>query len=148
MRTEREYPSRPLVGAGAVVHRGPTVLLLKRKFPPNEGKWAIPGGLVELGESTQLAALREVEEETGLSVELEGLLDVSSDIHSGVHGTPRFHYVLVDYAARAPAGRVELNGESSAFGWFTHSETRRLRMSEGTRQVLDLFFRRLQLESR
>ncbi|MGP8124537.1 MAG: NUDIX hydrolase [Nitrososphaerales archaeon] len=140
MKARREYPSRPLVGAGALVCYGPKVLLIRRKYPPNEGRWALPGGLVELGERVQDAVLREVREETGLEVTLEGLLDVGTDIHLDEMSRPRYHYVLVDYLAR-PVGRsVKLNAESSAFGWFTAEEAKRLDMSEGTREVLALHF--------
>lgn len=140
MKSRREYPSRPLVGAGAVVYDGPKVLLVKRKFPPNEGRWALPGGLVELGERVQDAVIREVKEETGLDVILERLLDVGTDIHVDTKSRPRYHYVLVDYLARPVRGRVRLNPESSAYGWFTLDQTRRLNMSDLTRDVLALHF--------
>ncbi|MGD1055411.1 MAG: NUDIX hydrolase [Nitrososphaerales archaeon] len=142
MKARREYPSRPLVGAGAVVYEGPRVLLIKRKYPPNEGRWALPGGLVELGERVQDAVVREVKEETGLAVRLEGLLDVATDIHLGEMSRPRYHYVLVDYLACRTGGRVRLNGESSEFGWFTAEQARKLDMSEATRDVLSLHFSR------
>ena len=81
VKSPRRYPSLPLVGAGAVVHRGEKVFLVKRRYAPNRGKWALPGGLVELGEKVEDAAAREVLEEPGLHVRLEGLLDVGTDIH-------------------------------------------------------------------
>ena len=144
MKARREYPSRPLVGAGAVVANGRRVLLVKRRFPPNEGRWALPGGLVELGERVQDAVVREVKEETGLDVELVGLLDVATDIHLDGRSRPRYHYILVDYLAR-PAGpgvEVRLNSESSASGWFSEEQTKRLDMSAGTRNVLRMHFER------
>jgi ADP-ribose pyrophosphatase YjhB (NUDIX family) len=142
MKARREYPSRPLVGAGAVVHGEHKVLLVKRKYPPNEGRWALPGGLVELGERVQDAVVREVKEETGLEVVLEGLLDVATDIHLDERSRPKYHYVLVDYLARRVEGRMRLNEESSDFGWFTATQARKLDMSEGTRDVLALHFQR------
>lgn len=141
MKARRRYPFRPLVGSGAVVHRGGRVLLIRRNFPPNAGKWALPGGLVELGESVQAAAAREVEEETGLRVEVEGLLDVQTDLHTDDGGRLEYHYVLVDYLAKPVGGKLRLNSESSASGWFTRTETRSLKTTSGTRAVLAKYFR-------
>ena len=140
MEAPRRYPTRPLVGAGAVVHRRGRVLLLQRKNPPNAGKWALPGGLVELGETVQGAAVREIEEETGLVVVIEGLLDVQTDLHIDEDSRIEYHYVLVDYLAKPVSGRLRLNAESSASGWFTRHQAGGLAMGSGTRSVLRLFF--------
>ena len=64
-----KYPDNPQVAVGAIVIRDNKVLLVKRKQPPSEGLWAIPGGRVELGETLQKAAEREVREETGVTVQ-------------------------------------------------------------------------------
>jgi 8-oxo-dGTP diphosphatase len=141
LSANRRYPSRPLVGAGAVVHRGGKVLLVRRNNPPNEGKWALPGGLVELAETTQDAAVREVFEETGVKVKIEGLLDVQTDLHFDGSSRLEYHYVLVDYLAKPVGGRLRINPESSASGWFAAPQVRSLDMSEGTRAVLGTFFR-------
>ena len=140
MEAPRRYPTRPLVGAGAVVHRGGKVLLVRRKFPPNQGRWSIPGGLVELGETVKEAAIREIREETGLSVKVESLIDVQTDLHLDRKGTIEYHYILVDYLAKVAAGRVKLNPESSDFGWFSRSEARLLKTTKGTRAVLRIYF--------
>ena len=131
-----------MVGAGAVVHRDGKVLLVKRKYPPNEGRWALPGGLVELGEDVQAAASREIREETGIEVEIERLLDVQTDIHTDGDSRLEYHYVLVDYLAKPVGGRFKLNSESSASGWFSYAQTKSLDMSLGTRSVLGLYFKR------
>ena len=115
-------------------------MLVKRRNPPNEGRWALPGGLVELGETVQDAAIREIKEETGLYVEIEGLLDVQTDLHLDGRSRIEYHYILVDYLARPVSGRLRLNSESSDFGWFTRGQLGGLEMSGGTRAVLQVFF--------
>jgi 8-oxo-dGTP diphosphatase len=140
LRPRRRYPESPLVGAGTVIHRKDKVLLVKRRFAPHQGKWAIPGGLVELRETAEQAAVREALEETGLKVRIEGLIDVASDISLDKGPNPEYHYVLVDYAARPLTGRVKLNAESSEFGWFTERQIRELEMSAVTRRLLSKYF--------
>ena len=115
---------------------------MKRRNPPNEGKWALPGGLVELGETVQDATIREIREETRVTVEIQGLLDVQTDLHMDRSSRVEYHYVLVDYLAKPVSGRVRLNSESSDWGWFTYGQVRRLAMSRGTKSVLGIFFKK------
>jgi ADP-ribose pyrophosphatase YjhB (NUDIX family) len=80
-------------------------------------------------------------EETGLKVKIESLLDVQSDLHLDSNSRLEYHYVLIDYLASPLGGNLKLNPESSASGWFTETRTKKLKMSEGTRSVLSIFFR-------
>ena len=70
------YPERPLIGVGVVVFKGDRVLLIQRGKAPRIGSWSLPGGRQRLGETVRQAAQREVLEESGLEVEIVGLLDV------------------------------------------------------------------------
>ncbi len=85
---------------GVVCWRGDEVLLIRRGRPPRQGHWSIPGGRIEPGESLHAAALRELHEETGVTAEILGLIEVYEIIEPG------FHYVLIDYAARWTGGAV------------------------------------------
>lgn len=135
----REYPNRPLVAVSALIHRRGKILLVRRAAPPNSGRWALPGGLVEVGESLEDALEREMREELGIGIGLEGLLDASSSILRDRRRRTRYHYVLLSYAARPRGGGVRLNRESSGFGWFAPRAARRMEITAGTRRAIDEF---------
>jgi len=105
-------PPRPTPCAGVVCLRGDRVLLIRRGKPPREGQWSIPGGRIESGETAAAAALRELEEETGVKAELLGLVDVVDYL------SPERHYVLIDYAARWVSGEP-VAGDDAAEARFT-----------------------------
>ena len=109
----REYPDAPRVGVGAVILKEDRVLLVKRGSPPSQGKWSIPGGLVQLGETVEAAAIREVEEECGLRVHLRGIAGIAERIVPGHDGRVRYHYVLIDYLA-APETDAARAGSDAA----------------------------------
>jgi len=72
----REYPDRPIAGVGVVVLRDNQVLMIRRGREPRIGQWSIPGGKQELGETWQETAVREVLEETGVEIDVIGIVDV------------------------------------------------------------------------
>ncbi len=95
----RTYPDRPIVGVGAVVFRDNQVLMIRRGKPPRMGDWSLPGGMQELGETVFAAALREVHEETGVTIQNIALIDVIDSITPDSDGRIQFHYTLVDVVA-------------------------------------------------
>ena len=114
----REYPARPIVGVGGVVvvpmaggERG--IVLIKRRYPPLAGRWSLPGGTQEVGETLQEAVARELLEETGLLVEVGPVLIVFDRITRDAAGRVHYHYVLVDYACRPVGGRLEAGSDVS-----------------------------------
>ncbi len=135
VRSRREYPEHPFVGVGGFVHRDGKVLLIKRKFEPNRGKWAPPGGLLEVGEAPEEGARREVREELGLEVEVERLLHVANEVIRDGEGKIKFHFVLIDYLMRPLGEKVTLNDESEEFGWFNPSEIGRIDTTANTMLV-------------
>ncbi len=128
-----------MVGAGALIHRGNTVLLVKRNNEPNRGKWALPGGVVKVGENVEDAVRREVKEEVGLEIRLEGLLDVLDDIHHDGKGRVLYHYILVSYVASPEGGKVKLNSESEEYQWFTATEVRSIFATDNTKKVVQRY---------
>ena len=93
----RHYPVRPHIGVGGVIVWNNQILLIKRKYNPSAGKWAIPGGHLKLGELTPTGALRECQEETGLNLQIVKLAGVIDRIDQEDNGKYEYHYVLVDY---------------------------------------------------
>ena len=99
MTDDRLYPDRPIVGIGIVVFKGPEVLLIQRGKPPRLGQWSLPGGVQELVETVHEAARREVAEETGVDIDIVGLIDTVDSIQRDESGRVRYHYTLIDVAA-------------------------------------------------
>ena len=100
----REYPSRPIVGVGGVAFVGGRVLLIKRRFEPLAGRWSLPGGALEVGETLAEGLAREMNEETGLDVDVGPVVEVFDRITRDDDGRARFHYVLVDFLCTVRAG--------------------------------------------
>lgn len=131
----REYPEHPLVGVGGFIHRDEKVLMIKRKFEPNKGRWSLPGGLMEVGEDPEEAAKREVREELGLEVAVEGLLQVANEVIKDEKGKVRYHFVLVDYLMKPLGDKITLNEESEEYAWFDPATIERLNITENTRSI-------------
>jgi len=97
----------PLLAADAVILFQEGIVLIRRNNPPYQGCYALPGGFVEIGETVEQAAIREAKEETGLDIDLQGLVGVYSDPARD----PRGHVVSVAFLAQ---GRGQLQSGSDA----------------------------------
>jgi len=93
--SQHEFPKRPVPAVGAIVFRDGAVLLVKRGAEPNRGRWSLPGGSLEIGETVEAGAVRETREETGVDVQPLRVLDVCNFIERK-DGEVRWHYVLID----------------------------------------------------
>ncbi len=132
----REYPERPVAAVGAVVVDNGKVLLIRRGKPPRPGQWSLPGGGQELGESYIEAAIREAREETGLAIEVLGLIDVVDSITRDESGRVRFHYLLADVVARPVGGTLQAGGDASEARWFSSEEVFALPLWSETIRVI------------
>ncbi len=118
---EREFPSSPLVGVGAVVVDQGRVLLIRRGTEPLKGQWSLPGGMLEIGESLESGVVREVREETGLAVEVVELVELLDRIHRE-EDRVRYHYVIADYLCRVTGGALEAASDADAVRWVERTE--------------------------
>jgi 8-oxo-dGTP pyrophosphatase MutT (NUDIX family) len=111
----------PAAGVLAVDHLG-RVLLQRRR---DTAEWAIPMGKQELGETVSRCAIRETAEETGITVEITGILGIYSDpghiVYYESDGETRQEYEVI-LLGRPVSGQPEANDEASDVGWFTVAE--------------------------
>jgi 8-oxo-dGTP diphosphatase len=123
---------RPAPCAGVVCLRGYEVLLIRRGKAPLKGEWSLPGGRMEMGEGAAQTALRELEEETGVSAELLGLIDVVDHFHAGGQA------VLIDYAARWISGEPRAGDDATDARFFAIDEASSLVSWDETRRIIAL----------
>jgi 8-oxo-dGTP diphosphatase len=122
---QREFPEAPIVGVGAVVVDQGRVLLVQRGHEPSKGKWSLPGGMLELGESLTDGVAREVQEETGLIVKSIELIELIDRVHkeNGPSGERvRYHYVIADYLCRVVGGALQAASDADAVRWVERTE--------------------------
>jgi mutator protein MutT len=106
---------RPLIGVGAVVFNASNeILLIKRGKAPNYGRWMVPGGTLEWGETLEDAAVREVREETGIDIEIETFVEI---IEAITRDEEAFHFVIMDYAAHAVSGKLAAASDALDAVW-------------------------------
>ena len=132
----RAYPDRPLLGVGAIIARDSRVLLVRRANPPLQGQWSIPGGLVEVGETTGEALTREVREETGLEVVPERLVEVFERILRDQNSRVEYHFVLIDYLCRISTGEEKPGSDVSELLWASCDELESLAVAPETCAVI------------
>lgn len=130
------YPKRPRVAIGAVVFKDDRVLLVRRGRAPAKGMWAIPGGSMELGETLQAAAEREIFEETGIMIRAGEPVFTFDVIERDDDGRIRFHYVIVDMSADYIGGTLQPGDDAVEARWVSIKALNGLNVSSRTRQLL------------
>jgi 8-oxo-dGTP diphosphatase len=131
-----EYPEKPRLAVGAVVTKGDRVLLVRRGRPPSEGEWAIPGGSVEVGETLQQAAEREILEETGVLIRAREPVHLFDHIRRDKEGKVRFHYVIIDLAADYLSGEPKPGDDALEACWTDLQEAEQLPVNRSTLLLL------------
>ena len=134
---KRFYPDQPVVGIGAVIINQGKIALIKRGNEPSKGKWTIPGGLVELGESLEAAVIRETKEEVCLDVENPCLIGVVDNVDLDEQGKVKYHYVIIDYLVHVKAGAIKAASDAAELRWVPFDEVETYNLTASFR----LFFR-------
>jgi ADP-ribose pyrophosphatase YjhB (NUDIX family) len=119
--------ANPRVAVALFVAERERVLLVKRKFAPEQGRWALAAGFVDLGEHPEAAAVREMREETGLDVVVERMLELSFNEADRV--------IVILYQARATGGVLAAADDVEEARWFSAAELPELAF-ESTRRAV------------
>ena len=119
----------------AVFHHG-KVLLAQRGKPPLDGVWSLPGGRVEPGEKARQAALRELQEETGVEAEILGVADVADVILRNEDGSLKAQYVISAFFGTWKSGTPIAASDCMAAEWVNTGELSGREMTEGTTIII------------
>jgi ADP-ribose pyrophosphatase YjhB (NUDIX family) len=144
----RSYPDRPFVGVGAVIVDRGRVVLIKRRFEPLAGRWSLPGGAVDVGETLAECVGREMLEETGLIVEVGPVVEVFDRIIRDDNGRVQFHYVLVDYLCRPVGGRLQAGSDVAEAVYAEPAALARYELAEPAEAVIHRALALARLEAR
>jgi ADP-ribose pyrophosphatase YjhB (NUDIX family) len=120
----------PKVAAAALIQEEAQVLLVRRIMEPMQGSWTLPAGFIDIDEDPALAAVREVEEETGLIVHIDELLDV-------IYGKEHLNgaSIVILYQAHIVGGELQAGDDVDAAAFFDPNDLPPLAF-EATRKAL------------
>ena len=136
MAERRTYPATPILAVSAAIIRNGKVLIVRRARPPAGGLYTLPGGGVEVGETLIEAVVREVREETALTIEPVALAGYREAITRDGDGRIERHFVILPFAARWIAGEPMLNDELSEAMWLDPSEIAGLNTTAGLAEIV------------
>src|SRR2546427_2287087 len=114
--SRHEFPKRPIPAVGEIVFRGSQVLLVRRRDPPYQGRWSVPGGAIEVGETVEQAVIRETREETAVDVRPVEVITVG-DFVEKQKDRVRWHYVLVDLLCLLVRGDPDPGSDATNAGF-------------------------------
>ncbi|MEJ5222813.1 MAG: NUDIX domain-containing protein [Anaerolineales bacterium] len=134
---DQKFPE-PTVGAFIFNPRGEILLVQSHKW---HGKWVVPGGHVELGETLEDALRREALEETGLHVRDLELINFQQFIYDNAFWKPR-HFIFFDFACQADQTDVRLNDEAQAHVWVSPTDALSMDIDHYTRTSIEAWLQK------
>ena len=126
-------PSHPQLAVSAAIFRDGKILLVRRARSPAKGFYSLPGGRVEFGETLHAALHREVDEETGLKIEIVDLAGWREVVPGTTGGG---HYLIMSFAARWSFGEPVLNDELDDFKWLAPDALGELTITAGLQEII------------
>ena len=144
----KRYPKQPIMSVGAIIIDKNKVLLIRRAAPPGKGLWAIPGGIVKLGEKLEDAVKREVKEETGLEVEVGKLIDLVEVLIKDDKGRIEYHYIIADYETKVIGGKLKASSDALEAKWFNLNEIEKIEATKSTKKILKKIMREMKFKHR
>ena len=130
-----------MIGVAGILIEGEKVLLVQRGNEPQKGKWSVPGGALEVGETVVEGVRRELLEETGLDVRVGGLVEVFERIAERDEAGVRHHYVILDYLCKQFGGRLAAGGDAADVRWVERADLVAYPITPGTPHVIEKAFR-------
>ena len=125
-----------MVAVGVLLVDGDRVLLVQRGRPPQVGRWTVPGGGVEVGETLEEAALRELAEETGLGCTLGPVVEVLDRVVRDGDGRVEYHYVILDFVGTSPTGTLQAASDCADARWVPIAELDAWETTDGLAPVV------------
>jgi len=145
MPDPRAYPDRPILAVSAAIIRDGRVFIARRARGPALGVWTMPGGMVEVGETLREALIREILEETSMTIEPVALAGHREVIVRDDSGRVSRHFVILCFASRWIAGETRLNDELDESEWVRPSELKDLKTTEGLAEIVAAAFERMEM---
>src|SRR5260221_5811424 len=115
----RAYPDRPFLAVSAAIVRDGKILLVRRARAPANGLFSLPGGVVEAGETLHEAVMREIREETSITIQPVALAGFRETVTRDKDHRAERHFVILPFAARWTAGEPNLDDELSVARYAT-----------------------------
>ena len=133
---KREYRDFPILTVGGIIFIDNKAVLIKRKHPPEAGRWTIPGGRIRVGERIDDALKREILEETGIEIEVKRLVEVAEKVVRDDNDRIQYHYIILDYLCEFVSGKINASSDAEEVRTVNMEDIDELDLIDGTKEVI------------